>query len=430
MTKKTVAVVGGGMAGLSAAYRLMQGGVQVEVFESEPFLGGRVQCRTVKGHPVEFGGFLVFPWYKEAHRLFQDLGIDERLTPTPQGEVLYFLEKDKTQALHLADIPLSKKEGFKLWIKSALKILPKTEMSFPDLTRFRGQTVYDHLHAALGEGEQATIYETFFDTVSQAYCYGPIRDTKMAFMAPIVRESNFHGDVGTTSFFSEGSTFFLQRLIQELEQGGVKIHLGAEVHGVDGKTLQTKDGSYTFDAMVFAQTVSPDLYAKILPHVPAACWYTHYLSFAVEFPETPLLGGMKDWAALFYVPDAEKVSQLSSVVHLPKFYGPELARCFILNILVQHRDPSSLSREEAETMLWKELRGFFPEMNEAKILEYVHWKKTMPVSEEVFVESIRAAQGKNGYYFAGDFLGAPSIETAVATGSRAAEQVLQDVSAV
>ena len=48
----------------------------------------------------------------------------------------------------------------------------------------------------------------------------------------------------------------------------------------------------------------------------------------------------------------------------------------------------------------------------------------MPVAQEAFVQAVRDAQGKQGYFFAGDFLGAPSIETAIATGNAAAERVV------
>ena len=47
----------------------------------------------------------------------------------------------------------------------------------------------------------------------------------------------------------------------------------------------------------------------------------------------------------------------------------------------------------------------------------------MPVANEAFVEQVRQAQGDNRYFFAGDYLGSPSMETALTTGIRAAEMV-------
>ncbi|MGC2493796.1 MAG: FAD-dependent oxidoreductase [Candidatus Binatus sp.] len=46
MPNKKVVVVGAGMAGLSAAYRLRKAGVDVTVLESNDHVGGRVRTET------------------------------------------------------------------------------------------------------------------------------------------------------------------------------------------------------------------------------------------------------------------------------------------------------------------------------------------------------------------------------------------------
>ncbi len=49
----------------------------------------------------------------------------------------------------------------------------------------------------------------------------------------------------------------------------------------------------------------------------------------------------------------------------------------------------------------------------------------MPISSEDVVETVRALQGVNRCYFAGDYLGCPSMEVAVKTGQTAARLVLE-----
>jgi len=51
----------------------------------------------------------------------------------------------------------------------------------------------------------------------------------------------------------------------------------------------------------------------------------------------------------------------------------------------------------------------------------------MPISREDFVKKVRQAQGKQGIYFAGDFMGCPSMEAAVATGIRASEKLIKEI---
>lgn len=55
MQQRSIAVVGGGIAGLVAAWRLAQHGHGVTVFEAGVRAGGQVHTATVAGHPVDVG---------------------------------------------------------------------------------------------------------------------------------------------------------------------------------------------------------------------------------------------------------------------------------------------------------------------------------------------------------------------------------------
>ena len=59
MPDTAVAVVGGGIGGLTAAYALHQAGHRVRLFESEPTLGGHATTVEVAGQPVDIG-FIVY----------------------------------------------------------------------------------------------------------------------------------------------------------------------------------------------------------------------------------------------------------------------------------------------------------------------------------------------------------------------------------
>ncbi len=47
-TKQDVAIIGAGLAGLTAAYRMQKNGVNVEVYEARKRVGGRVLTALVK----------------------------------------------------------------------------------------------------------------------------------------------------------------------------------------------------------------------------------------------------------------------------------------------------------------------------------------------------------------------------------------------
>ena len=76
--KTNVAIVGGGLAGLSSAAHLLLAApdqYEVHIFEAAPMLGG--QCASwldAKGRPVETGIHLDFPWYHNKDALFAAIG--------------------------------------------------------------------------------------------------------------------------------------------------------------------------------------------------------------------------------------------------------------------------------------------------------------------------------------------------------------------
>jgi len=76
---KRVAVVGGGLAGLTAAYRLAQRNYEVTLYESEPMLGGNVASRRGKDEaPYDVYPHMYLNWYHNFWQLLDDVGCAER----------------------------------------------------------------------------------------------------------------------------------------------------------------------------------------------------------------------------------------------------------------------------------------------------------------------------------------------------------------
>jgi protoporphyrinogen oxidase len=74
------AIVGGGVAGLSAAYRLRQAGHEVSLFEAGPELGGLVRTFDVNGEALECFYHHIFTTDTTIVRLIEELGFGESLT--------------------------------------------------------------------------------------------------------------------------------------------------------------------------------------------------------------------------------------------------------------------------------------------------------------------------------------------------------------
>ena len=89
-----IAIIGGGVAGLTAAYRLQQNGAKPVLFEASNRWGGRMftQYNFYQGMFCELGGELVDTNHKALRTLCNELGIEIEDLTTEGGEDLYFFK--------------------------------------------------------------------------------------------------------------------------------------------------------------------------------------------------------------------------------------------------------------------------------------------------------------------------------------------------
>ena len=75
MTAQRVVIVGGGFAGLSAAYTLMKRGITPLLLEAQERVGGRGSGEKVDGFSLDMGAFVFTSTYDIAFRLCEELGL-------------------------------------------------------------------------------------------------------------------------------------------------------------------------------------------------------------------------------------------------------------------------------------------------------------------------------------------------------------------
>jgi len=76
---KRAVVVGAGIAGLTAAYRLQQAGLEVKVFEKENYVGGRMRSEKIAGIILDYGAQFFYDEYKSTFALCRELGLAAEL---------------------------------------------------------------------------------------------------------------------------------------------------------------------------------------------------------------------------------------------------------------------------------------------------------------------------------------------------------------
>jgi len=85
--RPTVAIVGGGILGMTAAYRLAQNGVRVALYERSHDLGGLVGSFDFEGYPVDRFYHVILPTDDRVRGLAEELGLGDRFRfrPTKVG---------------------------------------------------------------------------------------------------------------------------------------------------------------------------------------------------------------------------------------------------------------------------------------------------------------------------------------------------------
>src|ERR1700741_1285200 len=90
MTHDSVAIIGAGPAGLTAAYLLSKRGVPVTVLEADPtYVGGISRTARYKGYHFDIGGHRFFSKSKEVEDLWTELLPDDLLHRPRSSRIFY-----------------------------------------------------------------------------------------------------------------------------------------------------------------------------------------------------------------------------------------------------------------------------------------------------------------------------------------------------
>ena len=89
MNSARVAIIGGGILGLTAAYRLAKAGIDVSLFERSEDLGGLVGSFDFDGHRVDRFYHVVLPTDDRVRGLAEEFGLGERFRFRPVGVGFY-----------------------------------------------------------------------------------------------------------------------------------------------------------------------------------------------------------------------------------------------------------------------------------------------------------------------------------------------------
>lgn len=192
---KTALIVGSGLAGLTAGYRLQQQGWQVKIFEASDRACGRVLSGEKDGYLLDLGPTLITNKYTEYLKLVHELGLSHLLVDSSpvigvvSGRELHLIDASKPLSSFMATKLLTAGEKLKLIFKGLQLLKPLLGLNPYELSnrvhydtvsmatylnRVFGQKLNDSLLAAVARGvtlstpQQASVIEFFAGAVAAA----------------------------------------------------------------------------------------------------------------------------------------------------------------------------------------------------------------------------------------------------------------------
>ena len=122
---KTVAIIGGGITGLTAAFRLKQKGIPVTVYEAGPRVGGVIQCLRRDGYLAEFGPNSIMETSPKISTLVRDLDLEaQKIYSDARAETRFILRDGKPMAVPGAPLTFLTSRLFSVKAKSRLMLEP------------------------------------------------------------------------------------------------------------------------------------------------------------------------------------------------------------------------------------------------------------------------------------------------------------------
>jgi len=174
-----IGIVGGGIAGLTAGYRLSQAGHRVTILEALPVLGGQAGTFPIEGTRLEYYYHHLFQSDHAAIRLIQELGLGPKLAWIPSkvgyfhgGKIYDFVTP--IDLLRFKPLPFLSRIALglqTLWLQAFgdwRKLERVTAKEW--VLKWGGRAIYETVWGALLRGK----YGEYADQVSMAWLWGKL----------------------------------------------------------------------------------------------------------------------------------------------------------------------------------------------------------------------------------------------------------------
>lgn len=260
---KSIAILGGGFTGLTAAYRLSQKGYKVTVYEKSDVVGGLASGFEISGNNLEKAYHHIFKTDTDIINLTKELGIEDKLK-WHDSSVSIFRKGKLYPFVTPFDLirfsPLSLFNRIRagvvvLYLQKSKNWKPLQKISAASwMRKFSGKQVYSVIWEPLLKGK----FDKYYDKISMAWLWARIH---------IRANSKQKGDSGEKlGYYHGGFNVLVQALKEACVKNGVEIVLQSTVESlknIDNKVeIITNGETHVFDSVL--STLPSNVFGKII----------------------------------------------------------------------------------------------------------------------------------------------------------------------
>jgi oxygen-dependent protoporphyrinogen oxidase len=436
MESKRIIVVGAGIAGLTAAYRLKLAGHDVEVFERRHNVGGRMITIEWQGLKIDPGAEFLTGADKYLLEMVDLLGIDDKLIDYSEEQTGFDVSVMRDGSVH--SVNFMSIVSYMSWTAVSLKARLSMLKLLPYLIRYGRSNVYDPAHAPGDDG--TTMEQFFYEKINDEmfeYWVEPTMDvfcgytpTDLSSKMLLLMFGSYLGQKLYT--FEDGIGFLPDTLASRLN-----VNCGSEVRSVEAH----EDGcGVKVSVIVNGQTRNLDADSVI-----------------IAVPGDSVLGLFKNplpsWQSFFGEVDYTRVGIVYHLVDddnpifdeggimFPRkepWYLSALGwkrrkdgRTLAMSDLKAHLYDPKISSEELIKTITTEVIRAVPEFEDRIIDQMVYlWPRKVPTFRVGYLSALKTFiddPGENPIYFCGDYLIGPSAGSALASGWHCVDRLLEQM---
>lgn len=314
---KKVAIIGAGLAGLSAAVELLQHGYQVSLFEAAPQAGGRARGVAYGNTVLDNGQHLCIGAYSATLNLLKAAGLEteEIFLRLPLALHMHHETPDGMQRISLVTPTWMPAPLHLLWGLLAAHGLDWRSKWHAirwmlDLKRGGFTLKKDITVAALLAQAQQTVIaiRTLWEPLCLAALNTPITEASAQVFLNVLQDSFQHRrqDSDFLIVKADLSTALIQPLLQAIQNWGAEIHLRQTVTSIQpletGCLVSTATSTVAFDDVIVAigahqlKTIESELAIPAFDYQPITTVYLQYdPEFRLPQPVMGLCHGLAQW---------------------------------------------------------------------------------------------------------------------------------------